>query len=167
MTRKSLTELREEMRSVARGERQAGTTALAGDDTATEGTVPWTITAFQRSRRETWKAIRLWLLVLASAVIGFAIPFWMEREHVQVDGTRYTLPLETMTLGELTLSLASFVLGGAAIIGITVGIRRHYRCPRCDTVPMGTWIQLGPLAGVRRDVDMNPSVCPKCGARLS
>jgi hypothetical protein len=133
--------------------------------------VPWTVTAFQRSRQETWKAIRAWLIVLASAGIGFATPFWIKREHVHSadtwSGTRYALSAQDETAGEFTLSVASFVLGGAAVIGIVVGVRRHYRCPKCEAVPMAIWAQLGPGSfGSRRDLDVNPSACTNCGARL-
>jgi hypothetical protein len=143
---------------------------LDREDAKCPGAVPWTVTAFQRSRRETWKAVRVWLLLLAIAAIGFWIPFWVNRDHVEaVDasrGTRYTLSLEDETMGEFTLGLVSLVLGGAATIGIVIGVRRHYRCPRCNTVPMTTWAQFGPVFGIRRDVEMNPSLCSKCGARL-
>lgn len=133
--------------------------------------VPWTVVAFQRSRRDTWKSIRLWLLVLALSAIGFEIPFWINRESVHSSGTWYssrsTLSPQDETPGQFTLGLVSFVAGGAAIIGITVGVRRHYRCPKCDAIPMSTWTQLGPGSfGVRRDVEVNPSLCRNCGARL-
>ena len=58
-------------------------------------------------------------------------------------------------------------VGGVAIIGITAGVRRHYRCPKCDVVLMGTRSQFGSDSlGVRRGVDGNPLVCGNCGARL-
>jgi hypothetical protein len=133
--------------------------------------IPWTVVAFQRSRRETWKSIRVWLLVLALAAIGFAVPFWMNKERVHVTGTwyasRYTLSSGDETVGQFTLGLMSLIVGGAATIGIVAGVRRHYRCPKCDAIPMSTRTQLGPASfGIRRDVDANPSVCRNCGARL-
>jgi len=137
-----------------------------------KGTVaePWTVAAFRRARRETWKAIRVWLLLFAIAAIGFCIPFWLNRDHVHVvdtsRGTRYTLSAADETVGEFTLGLVSLILGGAAGIGVVFGVRRHYRCPRCDTIPMTTRTQLGPVFGIRRDVALSPSVCSNCGARL-
>jgi hypothetical protein len=143
---------------------------LDREDHNSVGTTPWTVAAFQRTRRETWKAVRVWILLLAMAAICFWIPFWLHREHVEVvdtsRGTRYTLPFEEETMEEFTVSLISLVLGGAAVIGIVVGVRRHYRCPKCDKIPMTTRAQLGPVFGVRRDVDMNPSLCSNCAARL-
>ena len=44
--------------------------------------VPWTIAAFQPRRRDTWKAIRLWLLLLVVGVAGFLVPFFSERAKV-------------------------------------------------------------------------------------
>ena len=112
----------------------------------------------------------MWLLVLALAAFGFEIPFWMNAERVHVTGTgytRYTLSPEDETVGQFTLGLISLVVGGAATIGIIVGVRRHYRCPKCDAIPMSTWGQLGPGSfGTRRGVAANPSICRKCGARL-
>jgi hypothetical protein len=134
-------------------------------------TTPWTAVAFQKSRRETWKSIRVWLLVLVLELIGFAIPFWINRAHIHATGTwyasRYTLSSQGETIGQFTLGLVSVVVCGAATIGIVVGVRRHWRCPKCDVIPMGTWSQLGLGSfGIRRDVDTSPSVCANCGARL-
>ena len=143
---------------------------LDREDAKCAGPTPWAVTAFRRSRRETWKVIRGWLLLLAIAAVGFWTPFWLNRDRVHIvdtsRGTRYTLPLEDETMGEFTLGLVSLILIGVAGIGIVVGVRRHYRCPKCNTIPMTTWAQFGPAFGIRRDVAINPSVCPKCGARL-
>src|ERR1051326_7009269 len=95
---------------------------------------PWTVTAFQRARRDTWRAIRIWFLVL----------------------------------GQFTWGLVSLVATGAAVIGITVGVRRHYRCPKCNAVPTGTWSTVGLGSfGLNRGVAINPCLCPNCGAPLS
>ena len=95
---------------------------------------PWTVAAFRRSRRETWKATRVWLLLLAIAAIVFWTPFWLNRDRVHVmdtsRGTRYTLSSEDETKGEFTLGLVSLILGGVAGAGIVFGVLRHYRCPR-------------------------------------
>jgi len=126
--------------------------------------------AFRRSRRETWKATRVWLLLLAIAAVGCWTPFWLNRDRVHVvdtsRGTRYTLSSQAETMGGFTLGLVSLILGGVAGIGIVFSVRRHYRCPKCNTVPMTAGAQFGSAFGIRRDVAINPSVCPKCGARL-
>jgi hypothetical protein len=45
--------------------------------------VPWAVTAFQRRRRETWRAVRWWWWVLlAVGILGFEFPFYLERAHV-------------------------------------------------------------------------------------
>ena len=50
-------------------------------------------------------------------------------------------------------------------IGITwwsfLTFRGGYRCPSCDSVPIGS------MVGGRWGVQMNPSVCHECGKRLS
>ena len=63
----------------------------------------------------------------------------------------------------------SSILGfaGGALIAIIFAVRRHYRCPKCGEVPMGTWVDSGPSSfGVNRGVDLFPANCPHCGARL-
>lgn len=130
---------------------------------------PWTVTAFQKARRDTWRAIRIWLLVLVVGMIGFAVPFWLNRSHLHMTSPgRYSLSAADETVGQFTLGLVSIVVVGAAAIGITVGLRRHYRCPECNAVPMGSWNSLGPdTLGLNRGVALNPSVCGSCDAPLS
>jgi hypothetical protein len=132
---------------------------------------PWTVNAWRRQRRATWMAIRLWLIVLLVGLLGFQIPFWLNREHVhkQVLGTRtrYSLSTNDETEGEFTLGFVSliiiFVAGGA----IVFAVQRHYRCPKCDEVPMTTFLRFGPgYFGVNRDLALCPATCPNCKARL-
>jgi len=47
--------------------------------------VPWTVTAFKQRRRDTWKAIRIWLLLLCIGTAGFWVPFYFERTKGKVD----------------------------------------------------------------------------------
>jgi hypothetical protein len=133
--------------------------------------IPWTVTAFRKRRRETWISVRLWLLLLAIGLLGFQIPFWLEQEHVRrVETTRAVkqyLSVNDETEGEFTLGLISLVAAGIAAVGITLGVRRHYRCPRCETIPMGSWSQSGPTSYTwQSGVSLLPSVCRNCGARL-
>jgi hypothetical protein len=129
---------------------------------------PSTVIAFKQRRRQTWKATRYWWLLLAFGLIGFWVPFHSERAHVHKMGTYQELSSADMTQNEFTLNLVSLCAIFAAGIGILVGIRRHYRCPQCDQIPMGSSTALGPSSfGVRWGVDIFPTVCPTCGAKLS
>jgi hypothetical protein len=49
-----------------------------------------------------------------------------------------------MTLWQLNLSLGSLVAMGVSGIAIVIAVQRHYRCPKCNAVPMGSWNTLGP-----------------------
>jgi hypothetical protein len=134
--------------------------------------VPWTVPAFKQRRRDTWKAIRIWLLLLFIGFAGFWVPFYLERTKVKVENigsrVRYHLSLDDMTDSELIISLVSFVVLGIGVVGTVKGTQRHYRCPKCEEVPMGYWNILGPnLFGRQSGVDLSPSVCRNCGARLS
>jgi len=134
--------------------------------------VPWTVAAFKQRRRETWKAIRLWLLLLCIGAAGFWVPFYTERSKVKVENTgthvRYHLSLDDMTGSELIISLVSFVALGVGVVGTIKATQRHYRCPKCEEVPMGSWTVLGPtFFGRKSGLDLSPLVCPNCGARLS
>src|ERR1700735_3390348 len=77
---------------------------IASKEQSTMDSTPWTVTAWSRQRRETWVAIRLWLVVLLAGIIGFFIPFWVNREHVHKQEfgtrTRYTLSSSDQTEGE-------------------------------------------------------------------
>jgi DNA-directed RNA polymerase subunit RPC12/RpoP len=134
--------------------------------------VPRTVAAFQRNRRATWKAIRWWIVLLAVAAIGFQIPFWINRDKVDTSRStpghyREELSPENETEGQFTLGLVSLCLAGLSIAVISFAIQRHYRCPRCNEVPMGSWTSFGPGGfGWSKGVAMRPTVCPNCGARL-
>jgi ABC-type Fe3+ transport system permease subunit len=132
---------------------------------------PWTVNAWRKQRRATWVAVRLWLIVLLVGLIGFQIPFWLNRERVQRQElgtrTRYTLSANDETEGQFTLGLVSLVITGVAGIAITFAVRRHYRCPKCNEIPMSTWVKSGPSSfGMHRDLALFPAICPNCGARL-
>jgi hypothetical protein len=122
--------------------------------------IPWTVAAWRRRQRETWRAARWWLVVFAVGGIGFAAPFYLERAHVHtvhrgLYRTRSTLSMADETGGEILLGLTSLIvtfLGGG---GVIFGVQRHHRCPRCEDNPMG-----------RRGFPMFPTVCRHCGARL-
>ena len=106
---------------------------------------------FQRRRSATWRATRLWLLVGALAGVAFCL-----------------LPTgraADMSEAQFTLNLVSLVAGGICITAVVFSVRRLYRCPRCETIPMGLMGRPGTI-GVRWGVDLNPYTCPNCGAKL-
>jgi hypothetical protein len=77
------------------------------------------------------------------------------------------LSLDDMSLWQLNGAFASLLAFGAAVIGGTVAVKRHYRCPKCESIPLGPWASLGPTRyGLNWGLDLKPSVCAKCGARL-
>jgi uncharacterized membrane protein len=122
--------------------------------------VPWTVKAFKQRRREMWRANRVWWLVFAIGMVGFELPFYLERSHVHTTRSGFsmkqTLSTKDETEGEFTLGLVSFVVAGIGLIGVTVGVRRFYRCPKCESVPL-TW---------GRGLELLPDVCRQCGAKL-
>jgi hypothetical protein len=132
---------------------------------------PWTISASQKSRREPWKAIRLWLVPLTLGAVGFYLPFWLNRDHIQTRATslvsNYQLSSEDETVGQLTLGLISFIAIGATITRITLDVRRYYRYPKCDVIPMSSSDSLGSGSfGQKWGVALNRSACTNCGAPL-
>jgi hypothetical protein len=122
---------------------------------------PWTVNAWRTQRRATWAAIRLWLILLLAGVIGFYIPFWLNREHVHKlpQSHQYILSTNDESEAQFTLGLVSFVVAGGALIAIIFAVRRHYRCPKCGEMPMAR-------SGLRWSLAIFPAACPNCGARL-
>jgi len=129
------------------------------------------VSEFQRRRKATWKAARWWLALTFIGIIGFEVPFWINRDKLHTEKgilfRRDRLSAEDETEGQFTLGLVSLIAIGTGIIGATYAVRRHYRCPKCNEVPMGTWSIFGPASfGIRRGVNLNPTQCPNCGAML-
>jgi hypothetical protein len=123
-------------------------------------TIPWTVKAFKQRRRAMWKANRFWWLLLVIGIVGFEVPFYLERTHVHAtrsgSSVKQTLSPEDETEGEFTLGLVSFVVAGIGLVGITAGVQRYFRCPRCESMPM-TW---------GRGLELFPDICRHCGAKL-
>ena len=111
------------------------------------------LSEWKRRRSTTWRAIRIALLVCL--VAGCA--FWYLAQT----------PMPEMSGAQLIVSFGIF---GALVIAMLVAIfrvMRLYRCPRCNTVPMGEWSDLGPGSiGHESDVALNPHKCAKCGSVL-
>jgi hypothetical protein len=135
---------------------------------------PWQFTAtnFKQRRRDTWRAMRLWLAVAALSIIGLKVATWRGSANSPAlaaifESSRHQASLNDMEFWQLNLSFASFVALGVSVVAIVLAVRRHYRCPKCNAVPMGSWTTFG-SGGVswNRGVDLNPTACPKCGAKL-
>jgi hypothetical protein len=127
-----------------------------------------TVTEFQKRRRRTWRMVRIWIVVGIVGAIGFCIPFWTNPGTRCRDGGECTLSLEDTAAWENVLMALSFVALATALIAGTKAVYRYYRCPKCDAVPMRSsfWAGAGGFEW-ERGVDPSPSVCPKCGAKLS
>jgi DNA-directed RNA polymerase subunit RPC12/RpoP len=98
---------------------------------------------FQARRKETWRIIRPWVLVLVPA---FAIPFLMFGfGHKRLEA-----------LWELNLFFGDFLVLLITMGRISFAVAKHYRCPACDRMP----------SVLNRGVPVDPIVCPNCGVRL-
>ena|SRR5450631_4454582 len=116
--------------------------------------VPWTVGEFRKRRAATWRAIRFWLLfeLLALAAL-FALPKGSDRD---------------MSEASFTENLICFVVLGACSLVIIFAVRRLYRCPKCEAIPMGRWTEVGSGSfAFRSGVNLYPVSCPNCGAPLS
>jgi ribosomal protein S27AE len=116
--------------------------------------VPESTTApFQGRRKDRWRSIRWWAAAASIAVVAlFALPFteWSANPNQH---SRIGLGLVTV-----------FVICATVI---RWQVRRHYRCPRCNQIPIRTVLgwrnEFGDDA---RDIEFNPEECPNCGATL-
>ena len=111
------------------------------------------LTEWKRRRTTTWRAIRVALLVLF--ICGCAFWYLTQTPAPEMNGTQFLL------------SFLIFCALGTAMLVVIFRVNRLYRCPRCNTVPMGEWSTLGPGSiGYESGVALNPQRCSKCGAVL-
>lgn len=78
--------------------------------------------------------------------------------EIAVGVTMFIVPHGTeveLSIGSFTLWLVLLVILFTATLFITLGVRKHYRCPRCEEIP------------VKGAVMLWPAVCPTCGATLT
>ena len=111
-----------------------------------------TVREFQVRRKQTWAAAKPWLLLLiASIVVGLFVGDVSEKSSEK----------------EWAIFLGMFAAFFASILRLVFIFRAQYRCPACGEIPLSSWVSLGPQTfGVERGVDLNPSVCSHCGAKL-
>ena len=108
---------------------------------------------FGRRRQLAWRACRWWLLV---GVLGFASCWFGLGAAGGATGH-----------GGFTAFLIGFVAFGAGIVAMTHAITKYYRCPACNEIPRTGTSRAG--AGgfsYRSGVDLDPTECSHCGARL-
>jgi hypothetical protein len=111
------------------------------------------IAEWDRRRSATWRAIRWALAVLVISSIAFW--YLAKTPASEMDGT------------QLITTFAIFLVLGIAMLLVIFRTNKLYRCPRCNSVPMGEWSSLGPGSiGYESGVALNPTSCSKCGARL-
>lgn len=108
---------------------------------------------FTRRRTATWRATRLWLLMAALAAAGFALgPKGSDAD---------------MSRNQFTFMVICLLVVGTAMVVVILAVQKHYRCPRCDSVPMTRFGTVGTAGlSLKSWVDLSPEVCPNCGARL-
>jgi hypothetical protein len=109
-----------------------------------------TISEFKRRRSATWRATRWWLLVLLVAGGYFAY-----------GATRHPTDFSIAMI-------VTFVLMMASVLAIIFAVNRLYKCPVCERVPMSNWTSVGAGSiSFNRGVELAPTVCGNCGARLA
>ena len=111
------------------------------------------IEEWRQRRSSTWRAIRVALTI--SVICGGA--FWYLAKT----------PASAMNGTQLLATFAIFCALGTAMLVVIFRTNRLYRCPRCDSVPMGEWAAFGsgPF-GYESGVALNPKRCASCGAVL-
>jgi len=111
-----------------------------------------TVREFQLRRKQTWGAAKPWLLLLiASIVVGLVIGDVSENSSEK----------------GWAIFLGMFAAFFISILRLVFIFRAQYRCPACGEVPLSSWASLGPQTfGVERGINLNPSQCSHCGAKL-
>ena len=112
-----------------------------------------TVAEFQRRRNATRHAIRGWLVLCVVCVILLCVlPF---------------TKISAQTDPHLLVGLVLVLMVIASLIAVNIEVRRIYRCPTCNMVPIQTHFGWTDELGMEtRDVEWNPSECPNCHASL-
>jgi FtsH-binding integral membrane protein len=114
--------------------------------------IDWSV-EFQDRRRQTWENTRNWLVVaMGSAILGCAFG------NVDDSSTRWKIAIAVI------LWTAFF----SSMFVMTFWVRKLYRCPSCDEIPMGGSFSVGSDSsfGYEKNLLLNPKKCPHCGVML-
>jgi hypothetical protein len=111
------------------------------------------ISEWGRRRKATWRAIRL---AVATCLASGGIFWYLART-----------PAADMSGIELIATFSLFLVLAVGMVVIIVRTRKLYRCPRCNSVPQGTWSEFGSTSfGFHSGISINPKRCPTCSATL-
>ncbi len=107
---------------------------------------------FQRRRKVYFRKS---VPAIGLMIVGF-LPILLQ------GGKRWVVPPD-----EFFKPMLELVFAGAGIVWWALLTLKFYRCPVCNSVPMGGWSHAGTGGiGFSRGVNLNPDKCPKCGAIL-
>ena len=106
-----------------------------------------------KSRRmETWRAMRGWIPCIP--IFGLAT--------AGIFNIAATSKYPWLLAGLGCCTVAGALVSFYAIIR---AVEKHYRCPRCNEVPMsGSWSAGTGGIGYQRGVELAPKSCPSCKA---
>jgi hypothetical protein len=111
------------------------------------------ISEWDRRCKTTWRAIRL----AVGTCLASGATFWYLART----------PAADMSGAELIAVFSLFLVLAVSMLVIIFRTRKLYRCPRCNSVPQGTWSEFGPTSfGLHSGISINPKRCPTCGATL-
>jgi hypothetical protein len=111
------------------------------------------ISEWDRRRKTTWRGIR----VAVATCVASGCAFWYLART----------PAADMSGTELLITFTLFLVLAVAMVLIIFRTNKLYRCPRCNSVPRGTWSDFGPASfGFHSGVALDPKRCPNCGATL-
>lgn len=96
-------------------------------------------------------------------IVGFAVPFFIKEPSLTPSG-KLIIDFSNETPAKQLAFDICFLVAGTGIVWWVYVTNKFYRCPSCNSIPMGNWFQLGTSGfGFSRGVELNPSSCPKCG----
>lgn len=107
--------------------------------------VEHTAYTFQKRRKKTWRSARRWLVPMAIGLTG----------SLYIDEFTAKYPRD-----EGLFEIGCAVLFVAPLLRLRYLVHDEYLCPVCEKVPMA------PETSFWGGIDLNPKLCPNCGAKL-